>query len=65
MNSHAARARRYRERAEKFNQHANGTKNPETRQMYLRLARNEEALAERAERLAEEKISTNLTKEQK
>lgn len=64
MNNHGARARRHRERAEKFNHHANSTKNPETRQMYLRLARNEEALAERAERLAEEKIRTNPTKEQ-
>jgi rubrerythrin len=53
MTRDTARAGRHRERAEKFYQHANSTKNPDTRRMYLRLARSEEALAERAERSAE------------
>ena len=39
-------------RAELFRHHAAATRNPDTRNMYLRLATTEEALAEWADRLA-------------
>jgi hypothetical protein len=42
----------HRRRGELFRHHAAATRNPDTRNMYLRLATTEEALAEWAERLA-------------
>jgi hypothetical protein len=42
----------HRRRAELFRHHAAATRNPDTRNMYLRLATTEEALAEWADRLA-------------
>ena len=42
----------HRRRAGLFRRHAATTRNPDTRNMYLRLATTEEALAEWAERLA-------------
>ena len=42
----------HRRRAGLFRRHAAATRNPDTRNMYLRLATTEEALAEWAERLA-------------
>ena len=42
----------HRRRAELFRRHADTTRNPDTRKMYLRLATTEEALAEWADRLA-------------
>ena len=42
----------HRRRAELFRHHAAATRNPDTRNMYLRLATTEEALAEWAARLA-------------
>ena len=44
-------ARFHRERAERFSRYASRTQNPGTREMYLRLAESEVALAERCERL--------------
>ena len=64
MNNLAAQASLHGERAEKFLRHANNTKSPDTREMYLRLALNEEALAERAERMAEERALKDFSKEQ-
>ena len=48
----------HRERAECFSTHASNTKNPDTRQMYLRLANMEVALAERAERQTPQHVET-------
>jgi hypothetical protein len=48
------RVRFHRERAERFSRHASGTRNPDTREMYLRLAEREVALAERLERLEDQ-----------
>ena len=42
----------HRRRAGLFRHHAAATRNPDTRNMYLRLATTEEALAEWAERLS-------------
>ena len=42
----------HRRRAGLFRRHAAATRNPDTRNMYLRFATTEEALAEWAERLA-------------
>ena len=42
----------HRRRAGLFRRHADTTRNPDTRNMYLRLATTEEALAEWADRLA-------------
>jgi hypothetical protein len=42
----------HRRRADLFRHHAAATRNPDTRNMYLRLATTEEALAEWADRLA-------------
>ncbi len=64
MNHLAAQASLHRERAEKFLRHADSTKSAATREMYLRLALNEEALAERAERMAEERALKDFSKEQ-
>jgi len=55
MNNLAAQARLHRERREKFLRHADSTKSRATREMYLGLALNEEALAVRAEHMAEER----------
>jgi len=65
MNHLAAQASRHRESAGKFLLHANRTKSPATREMYLRLAWNEEALAERAERMAEERALDDFSKGKK
>ncbi len=43
----------HRERAGKFRHHAECTRSHGTREMYLRLALIEEALAEKAERIAQ------------
>jgi hypothetical protein len=48
-------ARLHRKRAEHFRANADATRWPETRDLYLRLAGAEEALAERMERLLKEK----------
>ena len=62
MNNLAAQASLHKERAEKFLRHSDSTKSPATREMYLRLALNEEALAERAERMAEERALKDFSK---
>jgi hypothetical protein len=64
MNNLAAQASLHGERAGKFLRHGNSTKSPATREMYLRLALNEEALAERAERMAEERALKDFSKGQ-
>ena len=48
-------ARLHRKRAEQFRANADATRCPEMRDLYLRLAETEEALAERMERLLKEK----------
>ena len=48
-------ARLHRKRAEQFRANADATRCPDTRDLYLRLAETEEALAERMERLLKEK----------
>ena len=62
MNNLAAQASLDGERAGKFLRHADSTKSPATREMYLRLAWSEEALAERAERMAEESALKDFSK---
>jgi len=62
MNNLVAQASMHRERAERFRRHAESTKSPATREMYLGLAWNEEALAERAERMAQESASRDCSK---
>ncbi len=47
---YAQQARFHRDRAQQFRHHAGSTKNPETRDRYLRLAEHEEALAETMEK---------------
>jgi hypothetical protein len=64
INNLAAQASLHRERAEKFLRHADSTKSPATREMYQRLALNEEALTERAERTAEERALKDFSKGQ-
>jgi hypothetical protein len=49
---YAEQVQDHRRRAGLFRHHAATTRNPDTRNMYLRLATTEEALAEWAERLA-------------
>ena len=49
---YAEQGQDHRRRAGLFRHHAAATRNPDTRNMYLRLATTEEALAEWAERLA-------------
>jgi hypothetical protein len=49
---YAGQVQDHRRRAGLFRHHAAATRNPDTRNMYLRLATTEEALAEWAERLA-------------
>jgi len=62
MTNLAVQASLHREREEKFLRHADSTKSPATREMYLRLAWNEEALAERAERMAKESALKDFSK---
>jgi len=62
MTNLAVQASLHRERAEKFLRHADSTKSPATRDMYLRLAWNDEALAERAERMAKESALKDFSK---
>jgi hypothetical protein len=52
INRYAEQVQDHRWRAELFRHHAAATRNPDTRKMYLRLVTTEEALAERADRLA-------------
>jgi hypothetical protein len=52
MFRYAEQVHDHRRRAELFRHHAAATRNPDTRNMYVRLAMTEEALAEWAERLA-------------
>src|ERR1700730_18068879 len=54
VSSISGQARFHRGRAESFNAHATNTKNPGTREMYLRLAGREVALAEQFERLEDQ-----------
>lgn len=54
MEDLSSKARYHRDRAQNFRGHADIVKDPSTRQMYLRLAYTEEALAERAKSLANE-----------
>ena len=49
---YAEQVKDHRRRAGLFRRHADTTRNPDTRNMYLRLATTEEALAEWADRLA-------------
>ena len=49
---YAEQVQDHRRRAGLFRRHADTTRNPDTRNMYLRLATTEEALAEWADRLA-------------
>ena len=49
---YAEQVQDHRHRAGLFRRHAAATRSPDTRNMYLRLATTEEALAEWAERLA-------------
>jgi hypothetical protein len=52
MFRYAEQVHDHRRRAELFRHHAAATRNPDTRNMYVRLAMTEEALAEWAERLS-------------
>ena len=49
---YAEQVQDHRQRAGLFRRHAAATRNPDTRNMYLRLATTEEALEEWADRLA-------------
>ena len=50
----STRQRFHRERAAHFKRHASNTKNPDTREMYLRLAEIEMALAAKEDESGEE-----------
>jgi hypothetical protein len=57
-------ARLHRKRAEQFRANADATRCPDTRDLYLRLAETEEALAERMERLFKQKSSDSRNAQQ-